>query len=196
MAGCIDHVIELGRDEFVGNEILDGDDELARLVIVGAPADGVIELDVVAHTALLDAALDVVVQHGARRERGNGPAEVLFEGVVCEFEALLGAVRPEIAIHAAVNGLAEFVETGAPCVVPHTAAVALLFIADHLRNFGALAAGAFEGAQCCKSARAAAQNGNSRHGSTPRVWKWFDASEVGNARQSGRPPGEVGAPSS
>ncbi len=77
-----------------------------------------IELDVVRDAALLDAALDVVVQDGARRIGRNGAAEMLLEAIVGELEALLGTVRPEIAVHAAMNRLAVLVRAGAPRVVP------------------------------------------------------------------------------
>ena len=60
---------------------------------------------------------------------------MLFKGIVGKFEAFLRAVRPEIAIHAAVHGLAIFVETGAPCVIPEAAPIVLLLEADEFWNF-------------------------------------------------------------
>src|SRR5690606_6313250 len=92
-AGAED-IVNLGGRQRVLNEILDGDGELFRLWIVGHPADRVVELDVMRDAVPLDATLDVVVQHGARRERRDGAAEMLLEGIVGELEAFLGSVRP------------------------------------------------------------------------------------------------------
>jgi hypothetical protein len=72
---------------------------------------------------------------------------MLLEGVVGELQALLGAVRPQITVHGAMDRLAELVEPGAPCVVPQTAPVRLLLVADDLRNLGPLGLGGLEGAK-------------------------------------------------
>jgi hypothetical protein len=72
---------------------------------------------------------------------------MFFEGVVSEFQAFLWAVGPQVAVHAAVDRLAVFIQTGAPGVVPHAAPVFLLFIADQFRDVRALVPRRLEGPQ-------------------------------------------------
>lgn len=86
-----------------------------------------VEADVVAHPSLVYAALNVVPQHLARRVRGNRPAKMLIKAVIGELQAFLGAVGPQVAVHAAVHRLAMLVEASAPGVVPHTAPIGLFF---------------------------------------------------------------------
>ena len=50
-------------------------------------------------THLFDSASDVVKQHFARRERRDSMSKVLFKEVVCELQALLGPVGPQVSVH-------------------------------------------------------------------------------------------------
>src|SRR5262245_6597829 len=63
---------------------------------------------------------------------------MVVERVVGELQALLGTVRPQIAIHAAMYRLAIFIGSGAPRIVPQAAPIGLLLEADDLRKSGAL----------------------------------------------------------
>ena len=92
--------------------------EFAAVVVVLDIAHRRAKADPVAQARLFDTALDVVPEHGARRIGGDWPAKMLLEGIVGEFQALLGAVRPQIAVHAAMDRLAVLVSAGAPGVVP------------------------------------------------------------------------------
>src|SRR5690606_13230419 len=86
-----------------------------------------------------------------RRVAGDLLAEMLLEGIVGEFQPLLRPVRPEVAIHRAMNRLAVFVQAGAPGVVPQPAPVGLLLEADDLGNLGPLDPGRLERAQLRKA---------------------------------------------
>src|SRR4029077_16443650 len=100
---------------------LHGYRELPGLLVVADPPDGGVEPDEPAHVARLGPPGDVVVKHGAWRERRDRLPEVLIEGVVGELEALLGPVGPQVAVHAPVYWVAVLVEPGAPRVVPQSA---------------------------------------------------------------------------
>ncbi len=78
-----------------------------------------------------------------------------------ELQAFLGSVGPKIAVHAAVNRFAEFIEAGAPSVVPETAPIILLFEADDLRDVGALGGGGLEGPEKGGSGWTCTDDGNS-----------------------------------
>jgi len=158
MAGGDHHVVELFRGTGVRLQVLRGDREFPRILRIGHPAHRGAKADPVAHAGLLDPPLDVVPQHLARRIGGDRLAEVLLERVVGEFEALLRAVRPEVAVHAAMDRLAVFVETGAPGVVPQAAPVGLLFVTHDLGNLGALFRGLLKGAQLRQAARSGTDN--------------------------------------
>ncbi|MNP43165.1 hypothetical protein D3C76_1369670 [compost metagenome] len=83
---------------------------------------------------------------------------MLFEGVVGELQAFLGAVRPQVAVHAAVHRFTVLVQAGAPGVVPHAAPVALLLEADQFGDVGALVAGRLESAKLRQAARSGADD--------------------------------------
>jgi len=85
---------------------------------------------------------------------------MLFEGVVGELQAFLGAVGPQVAVHAAVHRLAVLVEAGAPGVVPHAAPVLLFFEAHQLRDGGAFVAGRLERAKLRQAAWAGTDDCN------------------------------------
>ena len=159
-AGDDDVVELLGGDDVVG-EVVGGDRELLRAFVERHLAHGMAESDEPADVALLDAALDVVPEDFPRRVRGDGPAEVLLEGVVAELEALLGAIRPEVAVHRTVDGLAIFVDAGAPRVVPEAAPVVLLLVADELGDLRALGGRRGEGPQLGQAAGTCADDGDS-----------------------------------
>lgn len=90
-----DHdVIELLVIHAVLGTVMRRHRELLRLLIETHHAHGRAETHPFAHIGLLDATLDIVPEHGARRIGGNGLAEMLFERIVGEFQAFLGAVRP------------------------------------------------------------------------------------------------------
>ncbi len=146
-----DEIEGLGQ-HLVLDEILDRDGEELRLGVERDMPDGVAELHVFADVAALDPARDIIVQHGPRRVGRDGPAEMLLERVIGEFQAFLGAVGPEVAVHAAVHRLAIFVEAGPPRVVPEAAPVVLLFVADDLRDLGAEPPSRFEGPELGETA--------------------------------------------
>ena len=81
---------------------------------------GGVVLDITAHVVKLDeapevvdlpAALEVVEEDLPRREGGDLLAKVLLELVVGELEGLLGRVRPEVAVHAAMHWLSILVRS-------------------------------------------------------------------------------------
>ena len=115
--------------------VMDGDVEFLFLFVPFHHAHRRIEAHPFPHLGLFDAALDVVPQHGAGRVGGDGLAEMLFKRVVGKFQAFLGSVGPEIAVHGAMHGFAIFIQPGAPGVVPQATPIALLFKADDFRNF-------------------------------------------------------------
>ncbi len=133
-----------------------GDCEHSRGFVVGDVTHRRIEANPRAHAGLLDATLDVIVQHRARRIGCDRLAEVVLEKIVGELEAFLGSVGPEVTIHAAVDRLAAvLVETGSPGVAPQAAPVLLLLEADDVRNLGALLLGRLK----CPELRQAARTG-------------------------------------
>ena len=157
-----DDVVELLGVLLVFHQVVDRDGEALGVFVVLDPADRRPEADVVAHAGFLDPALDVVPQHRARRIGGQRPAEVLVEGVVGELQALLRPVRPEIAVHGAVDGLAVLVDAGAPGVVPQAAPIVLLLETDEFRNFSALARRRLKGPQLGETGRPGANNCDTR----------------------------------
>ena len=152
--GGDDHVIELLGILDVLVQVVRGHLEHARALVVGDVAHRRVEAAPVAHAGFLDAALDVIEEHRARRIGCDRPAEVILEKVIGEFESFLGTVRPEVAVHAAVHGFAVIVETRAPGIAPQTAPVCLFFEADDIRNFGALFLRRLECPQLREAARA------------------------------------------
>lgn len=80
----------------------------------------------------------VVEEDFSWREAGDWLAVMFLEGVVGELEALLGAVGPQVAVHASVHRLAILIETSSPGVVPESTPVVLLFVADNFRNLNSL----------------------------------------------------------
>lgn len=108
--GGDDDVVEFVGFEFALVVIHHGDGELFGLLGVFDPPDGRVEPDVLAHVTLLDPTHDVVEEDCARWVRGDGAPEVFLEGVVGELEAFLGAVGPQVPVHARVNGLAVCIE--------------------------------------------------------------------------------------
>ena len=135
VAGGADHMIEFLGVHPVLHPVMDGDVEFLFLFVPFHHAYRRIEAHPFAHLGLFDAALDVVPQHGAGRIGGNRLAEMLLKRIVGKFQAFLGSVGPEIAVHGAMDGLAIFIQPGAPGVVPEAAPVTLLFKADDFRNF-------------------------------------------------------------
>ena len=133
------YIVEFLGIDLVRIPVVHGDGELAAGIGIGDHAHGTVEAHPFAHVGLFDAALDVVPQNGAGRVGRDRVAEMLLERIVGEFQAFLRAVRPEIAVHAAVDGVAVFVGAGAPGVVPQAAPVRLLFEADDFGDLGALA---------------------------------------------------------
>ena len=128
------------------------DGKKLRLDVERDMPDGVAELHILADVAALDPARDIVVQNGAGRIGRDGPAEMLLEGVIGELQAFLGAVGPEVPVHASMHRLAEFVEAGPPRVVPEAAPVILFLVADDLRDLGAKPPRRFEGPELGETA--------------------------------------------
>jgi hypothetical protein len=85
---------------------------------------------------------------------------MLLEAIVGEFQALLGAVGPQIAVHAAMDRLAIFVEPGTPGVVPQSSPIALLLEADNLRDVRPLAGGRLECPKLRQSGRTCPDDGH------------------------------------
>ena len=73
MAGRNHDIVELLGLDMVVDEIVGGDAELARVLIIGDVAHRRAEADPVAQAGPLDATLDIVPQHGARRIEPIGP---------------------------------------------------------------------------------------------------------------------------
>ncbi len=165
VAGGHDHPVELGAGGLARAQVLHGHGEGVLVAVVVHPADGGGELDFALGLGAADAAVDVVPQHLARRVGGDGAAEVLVEGVLGELQGLLGAVRPQVAVHGGVHGLAVAVRAGAPVVVPLAAPVVLLLVADDLGDLGPCALGGLERTQCGDPAGSGSDDGNtlSRH---------------------------------
>ena len=69
------------------------------------------KLDEAPEVVDLPAALEVVQEDLPRREGGDLLAKVLLELVVWELEGLLGRVRPEVPVHAAVHRLSILVRS-------------------------------------------------------------------------------------
>src|SRR5690606_6555263 len=129
---------------------------------------------------------DVVAQHRARRVGRDRAAEVLLEAVIGELQALLGAVRPQVAVHARVHRLAMLVQAGAPGVVPHAAQVGLLLEADDLGHVRARAAGGIEGTQLGQAAWAGAEDGDSLgHAGCHLHYSWRHGARKRPARAGG-----------
>ena len=129
-----DDVVEILAVLPVRREVVSGDPELAGPGVVGDPPDRAAETDPVAHARLPGPTGDVVEQHLARRVGRDLPAEMLLEGIVREFQPFLGAVRPQVTVHGAMDRLAIFVEPRPPSIVPEPAPVGLLLVADDLGN--------------------------------------------------------------
>ena len=157
-------VVELLLAVLVLRGIGGADPESPAPFVTGHELHHGIGAQVLAHPGCLRPAHDVVAQHVSRREGGNGLAEVLLEAVVTEFQAFLGAVRPKVAVHAAVNRHPVLVEAGPPRVVPQAPPVGLLLEADELRNVLALVPGPGEGAQLGEAAGSGPDDGNAGHG--------------------------------
>jgi len=72
------------------------------------------------------------------REAGDGLAVVLLKSVVWELKALLGAVGPQVAVHASMDRFSILIKTSSPGVVPESTPVVLLLVADDFRDFNSL----------------------------------------------------------
>ncbi len=115
-----DDVVELLGIHPVGLQVVDRDREIALvLVVIHHPHRGA-EPDPVPHARLLHAALDIVEQH---RPRGVGRdllAEMLFEGIIREFQPFLRPVRPKVAVHGTMHRFAVLIQPGPPRVASPT----------------------------------------------------------------------------
>ena len=147
MPGGHDDVIESFAGHQIERLVMHADRELLAGIIEGDLAHRAAEANVLAYAGLLDAPRDVVEQHRTRRIGGDRAPEMFFKGVVGELETLLGAIRPQVAIHAAVDRLAVGIQSGTPAVIPQTAPVILLFVTDNLGNLDALVGGGLKGTQ-------------------------------------------------
>jgi hypothetical protein len=101
-----DDIVEVLGIHPVGLQVMHRDGEVALVLVVVDHPDRGAEADPVADPCLLHPALDIVEQHGARRIAGDLLAEMLFKGIVGELQPLLRAVRPQVAVHAAMDRLA------------------------------------------------------------------------------------------
>ncbi len=91
MARRHDDVVEFLRRHLVVGKVVGLDGELRRLVVIRNMARRRAEAHPAADAGLLDAALDVIPQHCARRVGTDRPAEMFLERVVGEFQAFLRA---------------------------------------------------------------------------------------------------------
>ena len=101
------------------------------------PADRRFKPDPIAHTCFFNAPLNVVEKDGSGRIRCDLLSEMLFKAVVSEFQPFLGAIRPQVPVHGAMDRLPVLIQTCPPRVVPKSAPVGLFLEADDFRNFGA-----------------------------------------------------------
>ena len=153
VAGCHHDMVEFFGIGVIVLQVVDGDGELARRRIMGNMPDRRAEPDPGAHPGAVHPAFDIVEQHRARRVAGDLFAEMFLKGVIGKFQPFLRAVRPQIAVHGAVDRLAIFVQPGPPGVIPQPAPVVLLFEADDLGDLGALLRRRLERPQLCQSRR-------------------------------------------
>ena len=168
MACRHDHPIECVGMARVVLQSLEGQRELACVLIVGNAAYGGIELDPRPHAGILGASGDVVVEHLARREGRYRLLEMMIEGVVGELQNFLGSIRPQIAVHAGMNQLAKFIGARAPSVVPQAAPIALLLEADNLGDLSPLGFRLLECAQLAEPAGPRSDDGDTTgHDFTP-----------------------------
>mmetsp|Transcript_29430 Transcript_29430/g.77363 ORF Transcript_29430/g.77363 Transcript_29430/m.77363 type:complete len:512 (+) Transcript_29430:796-2331(+) len=124
------------RDRNLGGLcVLRADGEDAGGGVEGHVADDGVEVDKALEVVLGGAREDVVAEDLAARIRRGGLASVLVEGVVGVLEALLGAVGPEVVVHARVDGLARAVHARLPGEVPLSAPVVALLEADDVELF-------------------------------------------------------------
>jgi len=138
----------LGGQHDIVLEILDNDREVVGIFVVNDRFHGMGELHKASDVVFRPTSFLVVEKDFSGWETGNGFSVVLLESVVGELETLLGAVRPQITVHASMNWLAILIETSSPGIVPETAPVILLFKTN---NFGDFHAGFFQLDEVVKS---------------------------------------------
>jgi len=93
------------------------------------------EFDEASHVIFRPTSFLVVKKNFSGWEAGDGFSVVLLKSVVGKFETFLGAVGPQVTVHAAVNGLAILVQSSSPGVVPETAPIVLFLEADNFGDF-------------------------------------------------------------
>src|SRR5512143_3728593 len=168
MAAGHDDIIERVGMKRMILEVLDRDVEFAGRLVEKHVAYGGRELDPRPDPGILGAPGDVVVQHLARRVGGDRLLEMVVESVIGELKSFLRAVRPQIPVHAAMHRLAVLVETRAPRVIPQAAPIALLLVANDLRDARTLHLRLLEGSHLAEAARPRADDGNTNcHDLTP-----------------------------
>jgi len=98
VASAGQHVVESFRPLFSGSHgsdcsvFSDSDGEVVGLRVEFDIVDDGVEVDPVLDVGLLNAAIDVIVEHFTWGEGGDSLAEVLLERVVCEFQAFLRSI--------------------------------------------------------------------------------------------------------
>ena len=78
-------------------QVLGGDGEVVRGIVVAHVSHHGVELDILPDVLLVPPALQVVEQDLPGREGGDGFAKVFLKGVVGKLQTLLGTVGPEIS---------------------------------------------------------------------------------------------------
>jgi len=107
---------------------------------------------------------DVITECKSWRVGDYRRAEVLFKGVVWKLQALLGAVRPKLLVHAVVDSLAILVDTSPPVIVPKATDLILFLKADNLWHFFDFALQILEGTELHEAARSRPNDRDSSSG--------------------------------
>ena len=139
------HKVELLGVGPVAHQVMNRDIEQLGLVVKGDAAHRRAKADPGPYLGFVDAAFDVIKHDRARRVRGDLAAKMFLEAVVGKLQPLFGAIAPEVAVHRAVDRLAELVQARAPGVIPQAAPVVLFLETDDLRNLGPFLCGRLKG---------------------------------------------------
>ena len=122
---------------------------------------GVVADPLVVDLGVLGVAHDVVTEGKAGRVRAGWLAVMLLESVVGELEAFLGAIGPQVPVHAVVDSVAVLVDASSPVVVPETTDRVLSFEYNDLRTVLSLVFQILEGRHSCSAGWTSANDSDS-----------------------------------